>query len=305
MSRFEVLILGNSSALPAYGRHPTAQLVNIHENYILIDCGEGTQERLALYHAKLHKIEHILISHLHGDHYFGLPGLITTMNLLGRKHPLYIYAPPGLDTLINDIIKLGQGVLNFEIHWTYIQGDARIMLLEDADKSIYAFPLKHRIPTYGFVIREKQGQRTFRGIQDQHELLSHEIIRRLKAGEDVQLEDGRIFKSEDYTDDPVSPRIYAYCSDTVYTPDILPPITSCDLLYHEATYTEEYKSKAKDNFHSTAREAATIALQAKVKKLLIGHFSSRYKELDGLLMEAKGVFEETALAVEGEWYKVG
>lgn len=304
MSRFEVLILGNSSALPAYGRHPTSQLVNIHEHYILIDCGEGSQERLALYHAKAHKIEHILISHLHGDHYFGLPGLITSMNLTGRRHPLHICAPPGLDRLLEDILKLGNSILNFEIHWTYLQGRTRIVVMEDTMKTIIAFPVTHRIPTYGFVIREQAGQRTFRSDLWSGPMPAHQIIRRLKAGEDVILDDGTLLKSEQYTDQPQSPRSYAYCSDTVYEPAVLSHIASCNLLYHEATYTEEYKNKAKDNFHSTAREAAAIAQQAKAAKLLIGHFSSRYKELDGLLVEAKEIFEETRIAVEGEWYVV-
>lgn len=304
MARFEVLILGNSSALPAYGRHPTAQLLNIHEQYLLIDCGEGTQERIAQYQAKSHKIDHILISHLHGDHYFGLPGLITSMNLTGRKHALQIYAPPGLDRLISDILSLGGASLNFEIRWTYLQGHNRILLFDDPVKSAFAFPITHRISTYGFNISEKSGQRVFNAEQWAGLLPHHDVIRRLKAGEDVVQPDGSILKSETYTELPQPARSYCYCSDTIYEPAILNHIQSCDLLYHEATYTDQYQDKAKANFHSTAREAGRIASKAKVKKLLIGHFSSRYKILDDLLNEAQEEFEATQLAEEGQWYKI-
>jgi ribonuclease Z len=304
MSRFEVLVLGNSSALPAYGRHPSAQLINVHEHFILIDCGEGTQERLVQYQTKPHKIEHIFISHLHGDHYFGLPGLLTTLNLSGRKEKLHVYSPPGLQGLMQSIMDLAMSVLSFEVVWIELMDDKAIELIDDAVKKVIAFPLTHRVPTYGFLIKEKPGKRVFNASKIIGNLPSYEVIRKLKDGLDVVLEDGTIMKSLDYTSDPLPPKSYAYCSDTIFQPEICQYIREADLLYHEATYTESHKSKAIENHHSTAYEAATIAEIANVKKLAIGHFSSRYKDLNVLLAEAKGKFDNVLIAEEGNWIEV-
>lgn len=303
MSRFEVLILGSSSALPAYNRHPSAQIINIHEQLLLIDCGEGTQDRLIKHRVKSHKIKHIFISHLHGDHYFGLPGLITSLNLTGRKDPLYIYAPPGLEKLILEIVRLADGRLEFEIIWRSLVGEESMILLDDGVKKVTAFPVKHRIATYGFVIEEARGTRAF--IADKFdELPSFQVINKLKQGLDVLTEEGVLFKYEDYTLPPRPPRKYSYCSDTAYEPGLVEYIEGSDTLYHEATYAEIHSEKAKENFHSTAIQAANIAAQSKAKKLIIGHFSSRYKSLDILLAEARSVFGKTELAVEGRWYSV-
>lgn len=304
MSRFEVLILGNSSALPAYGRHPSGQVVNIHEQYLLIDCGEGTQDRLIQYHIKPHRLDHIFISHLHGDHYFGLPGLITSMNLSGRKHPLHIYSPEGLSDLIDLVIQVADSTLNFDIKWNVLKGEKSILLVDDGVKQIKAFPLRHRIPTYGFVIRERPGQRIFRMDLFGDDLPPYTAIKQLKSGHDVTTSEGKILHALDYTFEPNPPRSYAYCSDTVYDPNIVPHILQNNLIYHEATYADEHKDKAKENFHSTAKEAAEIALKSGAAKLLIGHFSSRYKLLDHILEEARTVFDKTELAVEGKWFKV-
>lgn len=304
MSRFEVLILGNSSALPAYGRHPSGQVVNIHEEYLLIDCGEGTQDRLIQYHIKPHKLEYIFISHLHGDHYFGLPGLITSMNLSGRKHPLRIYSPEGLSELMDLVVHLADSKLNFDIEWNILKGDKSILLVDDGIKQIKAFPLSHRIPTYGFVIRERPGQRIFRSDLFDDELPSYEVIKQLKAGHDIKTTDGKTFLVSEYTFEPDPPRSYAYCSDTVYDPSIVTYIQQCNLLYHEATYAEIHNEKAKENFHSTASDAAEIALKSAASRLLIGHFSSRYKLLDHILEEARLIFDKTEIAVEGNWFKI-
>lgn len=304
MSRFEVLVLGNSSAIPAYGRHPSSQLINVHEHFVLLDCGEGTQERLVQFHAKPHRIEHIFISHLHGDHYFGLPGLLTTMNLTGRKDKLSIYSPPGLEKLMQSIMDLAMSALNFEVAWYELTGNSVMELLDDAVKKVIAFPLAHRIPTYGFLIKEKQGKRVFNATKVAGDLPSYEIIRKLKDGLDVILEDGTIMKSSDYTSDPLPVKSYAYCSDTIFHPGICDYFQQADLLYHEATYTELHKSKAIENHHSTAAEAAAIAEKANVKKLVIGHFSSRYKDLNVLLAEAKARFANVILAEEGIWIEV-
>ncbi len=304
MSRFEILVLGNSSALPAYGRHPSAQLINIHEQFLLIDCGEGTQERIAQYHAKAHKIDHIFISHLHGDHYFGLPGLITSLNLTGRKNSLHIYSPPGLKGFIEYIMQLANASLNFEICWHELVGDQSILCLEDNVKKVIALPVNHRISTYGFIIEEQPGKRVFMADRFGAHLPPFESIKKLKNGEDVLLDNGIFLKSNDYTLPPVPPKKYSYCSDTLYEPDLIPFISNSDLLYHEATYAEMHAEKAKQNFHSTAREAAQIALLSKVKRLMIGHYSSRYKHPEILLKEAKTTFENCILADEGNWYQV-
>jgi ribonuclease Z len=194
--------------------------------------------------------------------------------------------------------------LNFEIRWTYLQGSKRIPLFEDSLKSAYAFPLTHRISTYGFNIREQSGLRVFKTELWPGLLPPYEAIKRLKAGDDVVMPDGSTLESGTFTDAPQPARSYCYCSDTIYEPAILSHIQSCDLLYHEATYTDIYQDKAKANFHSTAREAGRMAHKANVKKLIIGHFSSRYKVLDDLLIEAKEEFEATELAEEGRWYSV-
>jgi len=299
-----VLVLGNSSALPAYGRHPSSQLINVHEHFVLIDCGEGTQERLVEYQAKPHKIEHIFISHLHGDHYFGLPGLLTTMNLTGRKEKLCIYSPPGLQNLMQSIMDLAMSVLNFEVVWFELKGNTPTELLDDPVKKVIAFPLAHRVPTYGFLITEKPGKRVFDASRSSGNLPSFEIIKKLKAGQDVVMEDGTIMKSLDFTLDPLPTKSYAYCSDTIYQPDICTYFQGVDLLYHEATYSESHKLKAIENHHSTAGEAAAIAEKANVKKLAIGHFSSRYKDLNVLLAEAKARFADVIIAEEGKWIEV-
>lgn len=304
MSRFEVLILGNSSALPAYGRHPTSQLVNIHEHYLLIDCGEGTQERLVQYGAKPHKIEHIFISHLHGDHYFGLPGLLTSMNLSGRKEKLDIYSPAGLEGLMHMIMNLAYSSFNFIIHWHELHELHSNLIFEDSVKQIVSFPLSHRVPTFGFLIKEKPGKKVFNAHKFSGDLPPFRIIKLLKEGQNVILDDGSTMKSEDFTSPPLPPKTYAYCSDTVYDPSIITHFQNADMLYHEATYTDAHQQKAIENFHSTAKEAAQIATQAKVEKLLIGHFSSRYKDPTILLHEAKAVFSNTLLAEEGNWVKV-
>jgi len=304
MSKFEVLILGSSSALPAFGRHPAAQLINIHENFLLIDCGEDTQSRLVQYGQKLHKIQHIFISHLHGDHYFGLPGVLTSINLLGRKDPLDIYCPPGLEELIGDIIHLGKGEMRYPIHWHSLTHSGKKKILDTTGFEVYAFPLQHRIPTYGFLISEKAGLRNMKPEMMAGLDLSPEIIRSLKKSENAKDSSGKLYLVDEYTETPRQPRRYAYVSDTLFVPGIIPYLREVDLLYHESTYTEELLDKASENFHSTAQQAARIASQAEVKNLIIGHFSSRYKSLDGLLKEAINVFPRTSLASEGERFNV-
>lgn len=304
MSKFEVLILGSSSALPAFGRHPASQLINILENYLLIDCGEGTQSRLVQYGQKLHKIQHIFISHLHGDHYFGLPGLLTSFNLLGRKEPLSLYCPPGLEDLICDIVRLGQGEMRYSITWHTLNHTGNKRILDTPGFEVYAFSLKHRIPTFGFLMAEKTRLRNMKTDMLADLKPYPELIRSIKKGENVTSPSGQVFLAVDYSHEPHTPRQYAYVSDTLYSEDIIPFLRGIDLLYHESTYMEDLVEKASENFHSTARQAAQIAGKAGVKKLLLGHFSSRYKALDQLLKEAVSIFPNSSLALEGENFSV-
>lgn len=304
MSKFDVLILGSSSALPAFDRHPASQLINIHENHLLIDCGEGTQSRLVQYGQKLHKLQHIFISHLHGDHYFGLPGILTSLNLLGRQEPIDVYCPPGLDSLILDIVKLGQGEMRYTIHWHILSHRGMKCILNQSGFEVHAFTLKHRIPTYGFLIAEKSRLRNMK-VEKLPDLDHHsDLIRTLKSGENALDASGKTYLVDDYTYPPPAPRKYAYVSDTLFLPEIIPYIRGVDLLYHESTYMEDHREKASENFHSTAHQAAEMATTAQVKKLILGHFSSRYKTLDALLAEACTIFPNTALALEGEHFNI-
>ncbi len=304
MSKFEVLILGSSSALPAFGRHPASQLVNIHENYLLIDCGEGAQSRLVQFGQKLHRIQHIFISHLHGDHYFGLPGLLTSFNLLGRKEPLALYCPPGLEELIGDIVRLGQGEMRYPISWNTLNHTGIKRVLDTSGFEVDAFALKHRIPTFGFLIAEKTRLRNMK-IDMLADLEPYpELIRAIKKGENVTSPSGQVFMAADYSNAPHTPRKYAYVSDTLYSAEIIPYLRGVDLLYHESTYMEDLVEKASENFHSTARQAAQIAGKAGVKKLILGHFSSRYKTLDHILTEATSIFPNSSLALEGENFSI-
>jgi len=304
MSKFEVLILGSSSALPAFGRHPASQLLNIHENHLLIDCGEGAQSRLVLSGQKLHKIRHIFISHLHGDHYFGLPGILTSLNLLGRKDPLDIYCPPGLEDLILEIVRLGQGEMRYSIQWHSLNHVGKKRILDTPGFEVFAFPLKHRITTYGFLFSEKTSLRNMK-VEMLPAIESYpEIIRLLKSGQDVKDPSGNLYRAADYTYDPPQPRKYAYISDTLYCPEIIPFLQGVDLLYHESTYMTEHSEKAAENFHSTAFQAAQIASLAKAKKLILGHFSSRYKTLEELLKEAMDLFPDSSLALEGKNFSI-
>lgn len=304
MSKFDVLILGSSSALPAYGRHPASQLVNIHENQILIDCGEGAQSRLVQYGQKLHRIRYIFISHLHGDHYFGLPGLLTSLNLLGRKDQLDIFCPLGLQELILEIVRLGQGEMRYTIQWHPLSHSGNKSILDTPGFEVFAFSLKHRIATFGFLITEKIRLRNMK-IEMLPALEPYpDLIRLLKRGIDVTDPFGKVYRAEEYTYEPPLPRKYAYVSDTLYSMEIIPYIYGVDLLYHESTYMSVHAEKATENFHSTALQAAQVANLAGVKKLILGHFSSRYKTLDELLNEAIASFPNSSLALEGENFSI-
>jgi ribonuclease Z len=301
---FELTVLGSGAAIPTSKRNPTSQYLVCNDRHILIDCGEGTQMQIRKYGVRFQRINHILISHLHGDHYFGLVGLISTMRLMGRDKNLAIYGPKGLESIIRTQLEIGDARLEFEIEFVEIDGKSSGLLFEDNRIEIHYFPLKHRIPTNGFLIKEKPKERKLDSEMIKGSGLLYEHMHRLKAGEDIELEDGRIYKNVDYTLDPAQPKSYAYCSDTAYSESIIPYISGADLLYNEATFLESESSRAKATFHSTAKQAALIAQKASVKKLLLGHLSARYSNDLDHINEAADVFENVEMAEDGKLYQI-
>lgn len=260
---FSVTILGNNSAVPAYERLPTSQLINVDGQKFLVDCGEGTQLQLMRYKIKYSRISHIFISHLHGDHYFGLIGLINSFGLLNRQQDLFVFGPPPLKKILDLQLQVASTRLPFSLHIKEISGPG--MLLETDEIEVSCFATDHRITCYGFSFCEKTVSR-----------------KRLAA-------QGK-------------PRRYAYCADTRYTESLLPHITQYDLIYHEATYLDDQREKAELRYHSTAKQAAQLAQKAQVKRLLLGHFSSQYERLDAFEQEAREVFPNSELAVQGVTY---
>lgn len=294
---FAVTILGNNSALPAYDRHPTAQVVTLNDQILLIDCGEGTQMQLSRYKVKRGKLNHIFISHLHGDHYFGLIGLITSMGLLGREQALNLYAPPGLDEIIALQLKVAVTSLPFEL--VYHSLEKAELLIDDIKFSVECFSTKHRIPCWGFVVREKKHGRKI----NKEKVLEFEIpssyYNALKNGNDYTTKDGDIIRNDQVTIANTPARSYAFCADTIYDEEIASITKDVCLLYHEATYLKDFADRAAERFHSTTVQAATIAKKANAKQLLLGHFSSKYEHLDEYLKEAIEIFPNTQLAIEG------
>ncbi len=297
--QFELTILGSGAALPTSLRNPTAQYIVCDDRHILIDCGEGTQNQLRKYGIKIQKISHILISHLHGDHYFGLVGLLSSMHLLGRDKGIVIYGPEGLEQIVRLQLEVGGNQIGFGLEFIQLDGSTPQLLFEDKRIEIYTFPLKHRVPTNGFRINEKPHDRPLDGDKFKQDGLSIACIPFFKRGEDVVAEDGSVFLAIDYTFPPKVARSYVYCSDTAYDERILPFIQNADVLYHEATFLANMADRAKATFHSTPEQAATIALKSNAKLLLIGHLSARYDNGNTHAAEAKMVFENTMVVEDG------
>jgi len=296
---FSVTILGSGAAIPLTHRNPSAHLVNVHEKYFLFDCAEGTQVQLRRNRVRIQKIEHIFITHLHGDHYFGLMGLVTTLHLLGRENELHIYAHPNLEKIIQLHLESSETVLRYPLIFHAIDPDKHEVILENKTVSVSSIPLSHNFPCCGFMITEKPSLPNIRKDFLTGKELGNADYGRIKNGEDYVDQDGAVYKNEDITIPPEPERSYAYCTDTAFDEAIVPMIHGADLLYHEATFMEDKLADAAAKFHSTARQAGEIARLAGVKRLLIGHYSARYKELDGLLAEAKDVFQNTELAQDG------
>lgn len=296
---FSLTILGCSSALPTSTRFSSAHVLNLHERYFLIDCSEGTQIQLRKYKVKFSKINHIFISHLHGDHFFGLFGLISTFNIIGRQHELHIHAFPELQHIIETCLNIPEFQLSFPLTFHALNHSQNCLLFEDDKIEIRSFPLKHRISSCGFIFKEKPAQKNIKKEAiDKYHFSIKEMVD-IKLGEDYKSPNGEIIANETITIAPPAPRSFAYCSDTIYNKRLVSVVENVDLLYHEATFMDNEKHRAKETFHSTALQAGEIAKSANVKKLVIGHFSARYKDLTPLLNEAKSVFENTVLASDG------
>jgi ribonuclease Z len=302
--KFEVTILGSSSATPVYNRNPTAQLLNCNEKFYLIDCGEGTQQQLMKFGIKASKIDHVFISHLHGDHYFGLIGLLSSMHLNGRIKPIKIFAPAPLKEILELQFKHSDTVLRYPIEYTNTLADAPHLIFDNADLQVETFVLNHRIPCTGFRFSEKKRLRKLVVERLEEDGVPLEYYPLLKRGVDLDLPDGRVIYNADYTTDSSVPKSYGYCSDTLADGTYLDRIRGCTVLYHEATFLHELLSRADQTHHTTALQAAQVALDTGAEKLLIGHFSSRYKSLQPLLEEAASVFPNTELALEGVTYMI-
>ena len=301
---FKVTILGSNSAIPAYGRHHTAQYLQIKNKRFLIDCGEGTQNQLKRYKLSAQKLNAIFISHLHGDHYLGLVGLLSSMHLQGRTASLHLYGPLGLREIITLHFQYSDTTLRYKVNFYPYEPNKEEQIYEDKNITVSTIPLEHRIECSGFLFKEKE--HPVRINKDKlPEDFSLENIGRLKKGEDIFDRTGKLmFKNSDLTVPAHSRRSYAYCSDTKYLPHLKEQLKGVDLLYHEATFLDENELRASNTFHATAGQAAQLAKDSKAGKLLLGHFSARYKDLAPFEIEARKLFEESYLATEGTTFEI-
>ncbi|MBL4745227.1 MAG: ribonuclease Z [Flavobacteriaceae bacterium] len=298
-------ILGCHSATPRVNAHPTSQFISINNRTFLIDCGEGTQVQLRKYKLSFSKIQCIFISHLHGDHYYGLIGLISTFMLHKRTQELHIYGPKGLKEVITLQLKLSKTWINFGLYFHELNSKSSELIFEDDKVTVHTIPLKHRVYTNGFLFKEKEGNRKL----NMGKIIKHTEIdvcdyRNLQLGKDFKNSDGSIVKNDLITLAPSPGKSYAFCSDTLFTESIIPIIKNCDLLYHETTFLKEMETLATTTMHSTAQQAGIIAKKAHVQQLIIGHFSARYTDLNLFKQEAMAEFPATELAKAGKEFKV-
>jgi len=302
---FSVTILGANSAKFAHGRHQTSQVINHNENLYLIDCGEGTQLQLMRYRIKLSRINHIFISHLHGDHFLGLVGIILTQHLNGRTQELVIHGPAGLDEIISTQLRLSETHLKYVLRFVPVVPGPSHIIYENEHLQVSTIPLSHRIACNGFLFEEKPAKRRLvPSAKDTYGLQNNQISI-VRSGMHIVSDSGQVLIDyRDVTLPAPVPRLYAYCSDTIFSLDPVPLIKGADLLYHEATFLQDLADRAQATFHSTAGQAATVAKAAQVKSLLIGHFSSRYKDLTPFLAEAQEIFKDTRLAEEGVTFEI-
>lgn len=298
MEKFDVHILGCGSALPTTRHFATSQVVNLRDKLFMIDCGEGAQLQLRKSRLKFSRLNHIFISHLHGDHCFGLLGLISTFGLLGRTAELHIHSPKGLEALFAPMLSFFCNTLTYKVIFHEFETKTPSLIYEDRSMTVTTIPLKHRIPCCGFLFEEKpRPKHILRDMIDFYQVPVYEL-NRIKNGADYVTPEGQTIENSRLTRPSNPPRKYAYCSDTIYHPSIIPQITGVDLLFHEATFAQSEAARAKETYHTTATQAAQIAKDAGVKRLLIGHFSARYEDESVLLNEVLNVFSETLLAKE-------
>lgn len=289
-------ILGCHAATPKTFHNPTAQLLDVRGHLFLIDCGEGTQVALRKSKVKFARVKHIFISHLHGDHFYGLIGLISTFTLLGRESDLHIYGPKGIKEIITLQLKLGKAWTNYNLIFHELDAKTSQLIFEDEKVEVHTIPLDHRVYTNGFLFKEKPGERKLNLEAAVAAKIDNSYFRKLKTGADVTNRDGKLIPNESVTFPPDPPSSYAFCSDTAYKHEIVPQIQGVTALYHEATFLEEHLHLCEKTKHSTAKQAATIAKEAGAKQLILGHFSTRYSSLERYLEEARPVFENTHLA---------
>ena len=303
--KFELTILGCGSATPTLRHLPTAQLVNYNEQYFLFDCGEGTQLQLRRFQLKFQRISHIFITHLHGDHCLGLPGLLSTLHLLGRTREMHIYAHPDLQSAVELQLKVSQSRLRYPLVWHELGYAAESVILETKALKVSSFPLKHGVPTCGFKIEELPRPLNIRPEAIAKYGIAPARIRQIKAGGNLTLSDGQIVDNSELTFQAAPPRAYAFCTDTAYVPATSGFVKGVDLLYHESTFLEDDSKRALATMHSTARQAAQVALDAGAKTLILGHYSARYRSDEAFKKEASEIFPHVVTANEGLIIPIG
>lgn len=302
--KFEIHILGSGSAIPTLDRGCTAQVVNLRENYFLVDCGEGTQLQMRRYKISSSKINHIFISHLHGDHYLGLIGFISSLNLLGRTQDLYLYANPDLKPILDLHMKVSDTHLNYKLHFVPLQYDEKVLLMENKYLRVFSFPMKHRVPTCGFLFEEKERELRLNKQALDHYQVPVAQMAALKKGEDFITGEGKKVANKLLTLPSEPVYSYAYCSDTAYSKKVIEAIKGVHTLYHEATFLDDLKDRAKKTMHSTALQAANVARESGAQQLFIGHFSVRYKNFDDFVTEAGAAFENIKTVNDGDVIRI-
>jgi ribonuclease Z len=301
---FETTILGCGAAAPTGKHSPSAQVLNIHDKLFLVDCGEGTQMQMRKFKVKMQRINEVFITHMHGDHYLGLMGFISSMHLLGRKAKLTVYGPAELKAILELQLKASQTFLEYPLEVVAVDTAAKQCIYDDKSLRVYSFPMKHRIECCGYLFEEKERKpKITKESIARYGLIPSQIIQ-LKNGLSVVLEDGSTLEPETVCDDPEPPKRYAYCSDTAYSEKVIEAIKGCSTVYHESTFLESEAERAKSTFHSTATQAAQVAKAAGAKRLILGHFSSRYATEELFKVEASAIFNNVSLANEGMVFTV-
>ena len=299
----KLTILGCYAATPRTFTNPTSQILEIKNRLFLIDCAEGTQVQLRKNKIRFSKINHIFISHLHGDHFFGLIGLVSTFTLLNRTTDLHIYGPKGIKEIIKLQLRLSNSWTNYGLFFHELESNDSVVIFEDEKVLVKTIPLKHRVYTNGFLFQEKTGERKLNLDAVQNYEIDTCYYQKIKNGKDITLDDGRVIENDKLTFDPIPAKNYAFCSDTAYNEAIIPIIENIDVLYHESTFLQSEENLAKKTLHSTAKEAATIALKSNAKQLILGHYSTRYENIDLFKEEAATIFPEVLLADDGKSFE--